>query len=512
MDPLRNHFLLCCLLTFALCSCAASPANTPASTGLTVSQPATTVSSSAKPSVLPFKTITPTASRSAPLQPFFTPTDIPNFYLTLLVPNPTATGLPLASPLPASTFDPSNIPTWTPQAAAQCPAEKPGLVADFKNLENHLIDNQILDFLDAGGTRSAAIAGIRKLQKTADATVIQENDVTGDGVPDLLFTEMPLILNVFICKDGQYQRQLPIAEAGHAYQPFIVDIDDLNLDGMNEIVTKAGDDRSTGIWVLEWDGSEFQNLKLTGDYYENNSCGLLVGPSALEIRDTDGNGTKELILEQGIPIWIEYYYGLPWRKQTRTCSWNGFEFVMTHSEYSPPEYRFQAVQDGDVAALAGEYDRAIAFYQEAIFSDKLEWWSPERRAYERLVAQMQAVHTPVPLPTLTPDPSEYGYLASYARYRILLIHVVRGYLPEAKIVFDTLQANFPKGQPGHEFAAMAKVFWDEYQVSADIGLACQAAIAFPDKDIALTFLGSDYHGEQSHTYVPEDVCPFTSAP
>jgi hypothetical protein len=35
--------------------------------------------------------------------------------------------------------------------------------------------------------------------------------------------------------------------------------------------------------------------------------------------------------------------------------------------------------------------------------------------------------------------------------------------------------------------------------------AIQYAVEHPE---ILTPLGSDYHGAQSHTYVPADVCPF----
>ncbi|HKZ70229.1 MAG TPA: hypothetical protein VJ020_09120 [Anaerolineales bacterium] len=236
------------------------------------------------------------------------------------------------------------------------------------------------------------------------------------------------------------------------------------------------------------------------------------GASVAKLNDIDGNGTIELILEGGISSGVNYRDGLPWRVQTDTHMWSGEAFVFYRTKYAAPQYRFQAVQDADQATLGREYDTALDLYQEAIFRDELEWWSPERRAYEQALWDASwhfEVPTPTPLPFPTPDPNEYPNLAAYARYRIILLHILRGYLPEATIVYETLQEKFPAGQPGHEFAEMATEFWIDYQTSQDIGQACNQAVEYArSHSEILTYLGSDYHGWQSHEYTPEDVCPF----
>jgi hypothetical protein len=56
---------------------------------------------------------------------------------------------------------------------------------------------------------------------------------------------------------------------------------------------------------------------------------------------------------------------------------------------------------------------------------------------------------------------------------------------------------------------MATAFWDAYQSSGKMYAGCAAAIQYAAEHLdILTPLGSDYHGWQSHTYVPADVCPF----
>ncbi len=176
-----------------------------------------------------------------------------------------------------------------------------------------------------------------------------------------------------------------IGQTYHFFQPVIVDIKDMNLNGVDEIVAIDGDDRIRIVTILEWDGNRFQSLILDRDLPWNplQSCSDLLGPSWAYVQDTDNNGTLELVLKQVIPIWSEYSYGLPWRKETRICTWNGTAFVLTQREIdTPPEYRFQAVQDGDLAARAGEYDQALSLYQQAISSNILLGWSQAWRNYE----------------------------------------------------------------------------------------------------------------------------------
>jgi hypothetical protein len=239
------------------------------------------------------------------------------------------------------------------------------------------------------------------------------------------------------------------------------------------------------------------------------------------VQDLDGNGFIEMILEGGIPTQMAALAnGFPFRTETHVFSWNGRFFVHASMEYSPPQYRFQAVQDGDRFSLSGDYDKAVDNYQQAIFSDKLDWWSAERRKY---ILETQYTYstgetaTPMPPPS---DPDEYYNLAAYSRYRIMLLHVVRGWLPEAQIIYNTLLEKFPVGQVGHVYAEMATAFWDEYGRSQDVGMACAEAINFAEAHASeiLVYLGNTnyskdvdefiYFGDQSLFYEPQDICPF----
>lgn len=438
---------------------------------------------------------------------------------------PTKTSTP--SPTIAATFDAGNIKTRTPAPAAQCPVEKPEMVPVFEYSSSSsesvgYFYKQVLDFLNAGGTRRAVVVvyrphtfGVMISGVTGD-NIIRERDITGDGIPDLLLTDSNTMY-AFVCENGQYQGTILMGQTYHFFQPVIADIKDMNSDGVDEIIAIEGDARIKIVTVFEWDGSEFQTLIQDVGGSWPRTCSDLLGSSWVYAQDMDGNGTLELVLKQGIPIGPEYGMGLPWRKETRTCTWNGNAFVLTQIEIdTSPEYRFQAVQDGDRAARAGEYDQALSLYQQAISSNTLLGWSQAWRNYEMEKYNSQAFDpSPTPEPTPVLDPAEYANLAAYARFRILLLHVVQGYLPEAEIMHNTLQKDYPEGQIGHAYAEMATAFWNEYQKDEKIWQACAKAIEYAVEHPAetLSYLGNGeyaimYYGDQSLEYKPEDLCPF----
>jgi hypothetical protein len=152
----------------------------------------------------------------------------------------------------------------------------------------------------------------------------------------------------------------------------------------------------------------------------------------------------------------------------------------------------------------GEFSRALVLYQDAIFSDKLDWWSKER--FESARDSIINFTTPT---VIAPDSTEYHRLAAYAYYRIMLIHLVQGHESDATTVYNTLQEKFGNDPYGHPYVEMATAFWDAYQSTHKMYAGCAAAIEYAAEhpDILIP-LGSDYHGAQSHQYKPEDVCPF----
>jgi hypothetical protein len=56
---------------------------------------------------------------------------------------------------------------------------------------------------------------------------------------------------------------------------------------------------------------------------------------------------------------------------------------------------------------------------------------------------------------------------------------------------------------------MAVLLWNEYQSSADLEIACKKVVEYVSaNEELLQYLGNSHDGFQSHSYIPEDVCPF----
>ena len=95
-----------------------------------------------------------------------------------------------------------------------------------------------------------------------------------------------------------------------------------------------------------------------------------------------------------------------------------------------------------------------------------------------------------------------------------MLHLLRGWETEAQVIYGNMVELFPSGNPGYPYVEMATLFWEQYQASHNMGLACTQAIQYTTQhpiDI-LDPLGNIYiHTWQNHNYQPADVCPFTNA-
>jgi hypothetical protein len=276
---------------------------------------------------------------------------------------------------------------------------------------------------------------------------------------------------------------------------------DANQNGINEVILAKETGTATGSWielsVIEWHIDSFNEI-LTDDY--SSSVFQLV-----MVNDLDYDNTKEIYWRFGAYI----YSFPPWRRGTITYKWNGEKFVALPLEYDPVQYRFQAIQDGDRAITNGNFANAQSLYQESIFNQDLEWWSTQRQldTMRKVTDEgFAAIGTPAPG---NPDITEYPRLAAYAYYRIILLHLVQNQESEATTTYNTLRQAFGNDPYARPYVEMASAFWAAYQSTHSIYDGCAAAIQYAvEHPEILTPLGSDYHGSQSHIYVPVDVCPF----
>lgn len=448
----------------------------------------------------------------------------PNATITFTpMPLPTRLVEPRRTPSPtaSATFDFSHSRTRTPAPPAACPVEKPALKLELKidpQMITQNIKQPVLDFLNKGGTRPAALEGLAHIGLDPKKQLL-EQDFTGDGIPELLI--VPNSSFIYSCQGGTY-RVVFVGEMGYAGIPIpgeIRYVQDLNLDGVPEIVMRIPNLSTNYYEILEWNGDQFINLIAQPDFISRYiGGGVKLGQIYMSgsgqacwrgcVRDQDGNGTLEFIVDGGVH---EGEVGSlagegPWRVETLSYAWNGAGFVLDTTEIAAPQFRFQAIQDADEAALRGQFDKALALYQQAIFDEKLDWYSEERYFWQNIT--LGETTPTIPLPS--PDPNEYPNLAAYAYYRIVLLDVQRGELQEAQATYGTLQQTYGGQALGRAYAALATAFFDDYLIAQDMGHACSKAIEYATlhSEEILIYPGSGYHGWQSRIYRPEDICPF----
>jgi hypothetical protein len=478
---------------------------------------------------------------AAPQKPTMTQQDTQTTSISVpsstFTPAPTLTSRPKNTPMPVLTDTPTptispqptqtatinifNLSTRTPQPPAKCPAKydelKPTPVYfGYRHIllsKNHKIPD---DFMDVRRNFIQDLPNF--LSKYGPAPIIHEfwtnyRDLTNDGIPELILNIG--YVQIFGCQDGMYVELYDGIE-GVMSNPDIIDIQDANRDGVPEILLLTGYASQGGhsYEILEWDGQTIQNIIGIADSTKPDFHAVMAEATGKAwFEDADRDGFKELVVDTGLPVWQIYRDYLPWRSIHKIFHWNGQYYSFKSEDFATPEYRFQAVQDGDRKSLTGEYDKALALYQNAIFSDKLGWWSAERQHFYQAVWDSQNSNQPTPI-SPQPDPLEYPYLEAYARFRITLLHIVQNHLSDAQTVYDTLQQKFPKGQPGFIYAEMAKAFWETYQSTHNIQQACSQAIDYANQNPAVlqTYIGDrkgeSFHGSQSLYYKPEDICPF----
>ncbi len=468
------------VLMFLITACAGTAPLPPTTTAAVSNRFTSTPSSTAAATQTPLPSSTPTASITPlPTIPTFTPT-----------------------------FDARTIVTVTPAPKAECPKNDPTIKPeDF--LPNKLeypspdVTNKILEFLNKGGDGQTLIYKLNQIYSNSESTIgYGFLDVTGDQVPEFLYVEInyagkPIVLS---CQNGKYEMIAKLS-GNRDFDFYDMKIDDLNSDGIPEIIITGEIGVSvTGYttYFYEWNGKTFSIM----------GQAEIVSLRQTQIKDIDGNGTKEILLIGDNPSCLSCWDLIPQRQRTIAYSWNGKDFVEISNELASPKYRFQAIQDADAIVIVGNYGKAFQLYEKTILDKSLEWWSPERFRYEQARGYSWMPEVTMP-PKPVEDKTEYPKLAAYAYFRIVLLHLAQNHEPEATTVYNTLQKKFSNDQYGHPYAEMATAFWEAYQSTHKMYDGCAAAIQYAAEHLEiLTPLGSDYHGSQSHMYVPDDVCPF----
>lgn len=406
-------------------------------------------------------------------------------------------------------FTPTPEPTSTPLPfSATCSNKVPSLrYTPPSDPSYKALIQAITDFLNAGGQP--------ELLKSYYKTTIQ--DLNNDSALEILVIKSLIAgIYLFSCQNGKYAYTEVYAGFGGGNSINILSLTDNNKNGLPEIFMKeigCFNNRCGALSVVEWDGEKFaQIIKDTAWNGEVVSYATMHEPANAYLKDLDNDGIKELVwIGELPPSWHgDHWADYPQRLATHVFKWDGTNYAAQPVEYAPPEYRFQAVHDGDNYAKGGAYEKALKSYQLAIESESLEWWTEERRDY--IIGPYgygPCAETGASCPPPAPDPNERPILSAYSAFRIMLVHLLTNNPSEAEKTYQELLSTY-SGTPASPILNMAAAFWAEYQASQNISQACQkAVISIKDQKEVLGILsGKGSFQSFNYEYSPEEVCPF----
>ncbi len=299
--------------------------------------------------------------------------------------------------------------------------------------------------------------------------VVFEEDVTGDNIPEFLIsidTNDQTAIFIFGCHGGQYIVMHRIiydnATTDNVYYGRLERVMDINADGIKEIIYSSvvivGNGRSANVdlsaQVLEWDGNSFREL-LMDDPDPGSEWNRYSVNTYVEVKDIDGNGTKELIFPamefwdpSGMGVEMDCEAGVS-RNFSSIWMWDGEYYRFMWSEPVSPLYRFQAAYDGDYFTSIGLYDRAERNYLNAINSQTLKPGS---------TVDWERDHQCPVNPGEKPDPTERQTITAYARLRLLELYMYLWPDEGCRSSLEGLGDRFPRRKTGKSICNSSKCF------------------------------------------------------
>ncbi len=405
---------------------------------------------------------------------------------------PAASATPASPAVVPTATTPSTVPS-TPAFAIACgvPSGSPS-APDLAGARS--IAPLLLGFLNEGGSPDRLAALLRESGRiTAQAESLSTADLNGDGAEDLTVSVLDLeqgmgvqpgILLFFECEGDRYQLSFTSSSSSELSAPIIHATADLNGDGLADLLTGrmhcGAHTCFEQIEVLMWNGDTLEN-RLQGVSDDLPSPHIEIQPSL--------EGPAEIAVTA---TGIGSIGAGPFRPLTRIWSWSASQaaFLPDRESLHPSSYRIHVLHDAEDAAIAGNSDAALAYYQSVISDESLDDWLAGAEGHAQL--------------------------AAYARFRRIVTITQIGDLDSAENELQALRDAFPSGAAGSAYADLAQIFWLEFMRAGDQGdgdplaAACAAAQAYAVIHGA-EILDPLYYGYANRSYGPTEICPFASS-
>ncbi|MBI5289755.1 MAG: hypothetical protein HY873_12355 [Chloroflexi bacterium] len=154
-------------------------------------------------------------------------------------------------------------------------------------------------------------------------------------------------------------------------------VEDLNGDGTGEFAYKTGYCGASACF----DTAFIYTGSVAGYDLISPRDGIGVGEGSFEFRDTDGDGSQELLASGGISGSVG---AGPQRSRTETWAWDGSLYALRSTEPGPSPYLYHHIADADAVLAAGNYALAEQMYLLALLDGTLEAYYPDRHELEEL--------------------------------------------------------------------------------------------------------------------------------
>lgn len=449
--------------------------------------------------VIPGTTATPQASASV-ATPIPTQTAVPSAP-TLVPPTPTVppttpTPVPIDTPrdaivaqlLPAGpvTLPPTD---WMPvrpegfDAAQDTPAS---WVHDYLFLVTDMLNaigdvDAVLDQLVAWMPADSAFEGPRPPNAWSVA-----RDLDGDGTEEWLIsvpsqdrgcwvTYCPGYVMLYQVRDGLFTPLSLIlfsAETWDISRPMLLMVDDINADGLTEVVLEGYECGAntcfTSLLVGRWDGQHWRDLAADP---------IQQAYTAYTIEDYDNDGIQEIVMHGG--IFGSMGAGLQ-RPHTLVFDWRDGAYRLAEDIPDPDDHPYYRILDANTALARGQWDTALALALDVVNAPGIytDDWTPAD-AWARIVG--------------------------YAAIEALLVHAHRGDGNAMTDVYGQLLArNY--AMPNNPYPAAAERLLNIYRQTGDVLAACQAmeAVLVEHAGAAEFF---DWYGYGTERLPQTQLCP-----
>ena len=408
------------------------------------------------------------------------------------VPTLVPTPIPLPTEAPAATNTPPPAETTNESVATDAPYTGPicverGIPQGLGSGNYAEIADRILTDLNRGVTGDDLYLGLDALRIGNQPAPVAVADFTGDGFFDYAVSVYDRVSNtnpkqgrllIYICDGAEQFEQVADIDSGETSGgPKLWFWEDLNADGTAEILystVQCGAHTCTEqIFVLTWRGDEFVSiLQGSSDDLPNPQIQLIDydgdGIMGIEVSGT-GAGSVGAGPPRGVSRVWEYGRG------SRTWS-------VANEIVLPSNFRIHAIHDADDTAFRGDLEIALLLYRQSIANpEMIDWIYPS-------IEQLN--------------------LGAYARYKMAIIHTIRGDEAAASDVLNDMSFLINSRSDQWVFVEMANGFRNAY-FSGSVEAGCDFVIKYATDhaELVLDPLGSVAFGYNNRDYTPQDMCP-----